>query len=118
MPQNQRQLRNLFPLLAKLEERRLSRVGIEHLSDPVQDLAVVLAHLLIRAHHAASAVVEVSAATERLVHVAVIVIRVSVLRYAPVVLLLSGGIRGRSSLGLRILVVGLRVRVMLPIRLI
>jgi hypothetical protein len=42
VPENEGKFWHLLPLLAKLEKRRLSRVRLHELSDPVQDAIVVL----------------------------------------------------------------------------
>jgi hypothetical protein len=51
MPQNQGQLRHLLPLLTQLQQRRLARRRIEHLRNPLQHLAILLADLPILAHN-------------------------------------------------------------------
>jgi len=43
MPDDQRQLRHLLPLLAELHERLLPPVGIQQFRDPDEDLAVLFA---------------------------------------------------------------------------
>jgi hypothetical protein len=42
VPENEGKFWHLLPLLAKLEKRRLSRVRLHELSDPVQDAPVLL----------------------------------------------------------------------------
>lgn len=60
MPQDQGQLRHLLTLLAELQQRRLARVRVQHLRDPIQHAPVLLAEVRIRPgvgpgapHHAA-----------------------------------------------------------------
>lgn len=49
MPNNQRKLRHLFPLLTELHKRRFPTIGIQQLRDPDENLAILLADPTI--HH-------------------------------------------------------------------
>ena len=104
MPQYQRQLRHLLPLLAQLQQRRLARIRIQHLRNPLQHPPIVLADLsgpakdTIRPMIQPVAISATAQSTAALVHATAIVIRVAILpRHAPVMLLLLLLRRGVGS---------------------
>lgn len=129
MPQNQCQLLHLLPLLAQLQQRRLSRTRIEDLSHPLQNLPLLLTQLaMVGTHHtratghapARTSVIQrqLSTAPENLIHTIGRAIRVAILlRHAAIVLLLLlllryRSVRGSCCLRLGILVVRGLLRVL------
>ena len=78
---------------------------------------MLLAELLVRAHNARLAVIEVSPTTPKDLAHAVGTVRIAILRHAPIVLLLRRGVGSGGRLTLGVLVVCLRVGVVLPVRI-
>lgn len=109
MPDDQRQLRHLLSLLAELHERCLPPVGIQQLRDPDEDLAVLLADAAIHARsHGGQRTISRhpwGAGGGRLSGVRT---GIAAHREAVVVLMLSYGRSGGSSLSLGMLLSGER----------
>lgn len=102
MPQYQRQLGHLLPLLAQFQQRRLACFWPQELRDPLQDSPVVFADSLISGGHGWSVVSHGHASADAR-HGAVVVV---VGCYAVVMLLLGCGGGGRCGLSLGVLLGG------------